>query len=369
MAEDQIILKHVTKRFTTKTLGTVTAVNDFNLNIHEGECFSFLGPSGCGKTTTLRMIAGFEDLSEGEIHLCGQPVSIKEQNLYVPPERRGLGMVFQAFAVWPHMNIFENVAFPLQIKKVPHDEIRKRVKEALHHTSLDGMEDVYPSDLSGGQQQRIALARAIVTNPKVMLLDEPLSNLDPKLRESMRFEIKALQRKFGFTVIFVTHDQSEAMAISDRMMVCDMGNIMQIDTPSNLYNKPINRFVHNFLGQSTFLHVVLDHDQVYARGDMQNPLPLTIPEKADREMVVATRPNAIDLNRDHGYKTHIYSRIFLTDTTEYLVPIGDQLLKIQTPHRITFGKGEECYVDFTHVMWYPEEDESAEAERAKRQLV
>ncbi len=232
MAEDQIILKHVTKRFTTKTLGTVTAVNDFNLNIHEGECFSFLGPSGCGKTTTLRMIAGFEDLSEGEIHLCGQPVSIKEKNLYVPPEKRGLGMVFQAFAVWPHMNIFDNVAFPLQIKKVPHDEIRKRVKEALHHTSLDNMEDVYPSDLSGGQQQRIALARAIVTNPKVMLLDEPLSNLDPKLRESMRFEIKALQRKFGFTVIFVTHDQSEAMAISDRMMVCDMGNIMQIDTPS-----------------------------------------------------------------------------------------------------------------------------------------
>ena len=185
----------------------------------------------------------------------------------------------------------------------------------------------------------------------------------------MRFEIKALQRKFGFTVIFVTHDQSEAMAISDRMMVCDMGNIMQIDTPSNLYNKPVNRFVHNFLGQSTFLHVVLDHGQVYARGDMQNPLPLTIPEHADREMVVATRPNAIDLNRDHGFKTHIYSRVFLTDTTEYLVPMGDQLLKIQTPHRITFGKGEECYVDFTHVMWYPEEDESAEAERAKRQLV
>ena len=133
--DDQIILKHVTKRFTTKTLGTVTAVNDFNLSIKEGECFSFLGPSGCGKTTTLRMIAGFEDLSEGEIHLCGRPVSIKSQNLYVPPEHRGLGMVFQAFAVWPHMNVFENVAFPLTIKKVPKDEIVKRVNEALHHTS------------------------------------------------------------------------------------------------------------------------------------------------------------------------------------------------------------------------------------------
>lgn len=366
---DQIVLRHVTKRFTTKTLGTVTAVNDFNLTIHEGECFSFLGPSGCGKTTTLRMIAGFEDLSEGGIELCGRIVSSKAKNLYVPPEERGLGMVFQAFAVWPHMNIFENVAFPLQIKKVPKDEIVKRVKEALHHTSLDGMEEIYPSDLSGGQQQRIALARAIVTNPKVMLLDEPLSNLDPKLRESMRFEIKALQHKFGFTVIFVTHDQSEAMAISDRMMVCDMGNIQQIDTPSNLYSKPCNRFVHSFLGQSTFLHVFQDHGKVYAKGDTQQALPIPIPETAEKEMVIATRPNMIDLNREHGYKTKIFSRVFLTDSTVYLVPVGDQLLKVQTPHRITFAKGETCYVDMKHVMWYPEDDTAADAERLKRQLV
>lgn len=367
--DDQIILKHVTKRFTTKTLGTVTAVNDFNLSIKEGECFSFLGPSGCGKTTTLRMIAGFEDLSEGEIHLCGRPVSIKSQNLYIPPEHRGLGMVFQAFAVWPHMNVFENVAFPLTIKKVPKDEIVKRVNEALHHTSLDGLGEVYPSDLSGGQQQRIALARAIVTNPKVMLLDEPLSNLDPKLRESMRFEIKELQRKFGFTIIFVTHDQSEAMAISDRMMVCDMGNIMQVDTPTNLYNHPCNRFVHSFLGQSTFLHAVLEHGKAYAKGDMEHPLPVTAPEGVDREVVIATRPNAVDLNRDHGYETTIFSRIFLTDSTEYEVKIGNQLLKIQTPHRITFAVGEKCFVDLKHVMWYPEGDFDEEAERVRRQLV
>ena len=190
---DQIVLNHVTKQFTTKTLGTVTAVNDFNLTIKEGECFSFLGPSGCGKTTTLRMIAGFEDLSDGEIHLCGRPVSIKSKNLYVPPEERGLGMVFQSFAVWPHMNIFENVAFPLRVRKVPKAEMIERVKMALKHTSLDGMEKVYPGNLSGGQQQRIALARAIVTNPKVMLLDEPLSNLDPKLRETMRLLISLPQ--------------------------------------------------------------------------------------------------------------------------------------------------------------------------------
>lgn len=148
------------------------------------------------------------------------------------------------------MTVFENVAFPLRIQKLNRTDLERHVNETLHHTSLEGLENVYPSDLSGGQQQRIALARAIVTSPKVMLLDEPLSNLDPKLRETMRFKLRELQRKFNFTIIFVTHDQSEAMAISDRMMVCDMGKIMQIDTPENLYNKPVNRFVHSFLGES-----------------------------------------------------------------------------------------------------------------------
>lgn len=366
---EQIVLKHVTKKFTTKTLGTITAVNDFNLAINEGECFSFLGPSGCGKTTTLRMIAGFEDLSEGSIELCGRPVSDKAKNLYVPPEERGLGMVFQAFAVWPHMNIFENVAFPLEIQKVDRTQIKKRVTEALKHTSLSGMEEIYPDELSGGQQQRIALARAIVTNPKVMLLDEPLSNLDPKLRETMRFEIKELQKKFNFTIIFVTHDQSEAMAISDRMMVCDMGNIMQIDTPTNLYTKPINKFVHSFLGQSTFLNVVVDNGRIYPKGSSGQELALTLPAQYDKEMIIATRPNAIDINREKGFKSKVESRVFLTGSTEYLVRVGEQLLKVQTPHRVVFAPGEECYVNIEEPMWYPQEDAAAEAERQKRQLV
>ncbi len=368
---DQIVLRQVTKRFTTKTLGDIVAVDNFNLEVHEGECFSFLGPSGCGKSTTLRMIAGFEDLTEGEIELCGTLVSSSKKNLYVPPEERGLGMVFQAFAVWPHMNVFENVAFPLRIQKINKTDIVRRVNEALHHTSLTGLEKAWPGDLSGGQQQRIALARAIVTNPKVMLLDEPLSNLDPKLRETMRFEIKALQRKFNFTIIFVTHDQSEAMAISDRMMVCDMGRIMQIDTPENLYNKPCNRFVHNFLGESTFIHVVTENGKAYPRGHMEQALDLPVPAGAEREMVVATRPNEIALTgpTEGGFVTHIEKRIFLTDRTEYLVPIGDQLLKVQTPHRVTFAKGEACAVHFVDPMWYPADDEEAEKERARRQLV
>ena len=231
------------------------------------------------------------------------------------------------------------------------------------------MDKVYPGNLSGGQQQRIALARAIVTNPKVMLLDEPLSNLDPKLRETMRFEIKELQKKFNFTIIFVTHDQSEAMALSDRMMVMDMGNIVQIGTPTELYNRPVNRFVHKFLGQSTFTDVILQDGKAYARGDMEQPLPVALPENGEREMVMATRPNQIDMNRTEGYKTKVEKRIFLTNYTEYLVRVGDQLLQVQTPHRNAFAQGETCYLKFPGIMWYGKEDEAAEAERNRRQLV
>lgn len=367
----QVVLHNVTKRFTTKLLGTVTAVDNFNLEIEEGECFSFLGPSGCGKTTTLRMIAGFEDLSEGEIQLCGRTVSDSKSHLYVPPEKRDLGMVFQAFAVWPHMNIFENVAFPLRVRKVNKAEINQRVKEALKHCSLDGMEKEYPGNLSGGQQQRIALARAIVTNPKVMLLDEPLSNLDPKLRESMRFEIKKLQREFGFTIIFVTHDQSEAMALSDRMLVMDMGHIVQIGNPRELYNHPKTRFVHEFLGESTFSRVALRDGKIYAMGDNEHPLELANPENANRAetMILATRPNQIDINREGGYPSEILRRITLTNSIEYYVRFGNEELMVQTPHRNAFQPGDPCFLRFPNIMWYEDVQDEAEIERNRRQLI
>ncbi|MCR5731563.1 MAG: ABC transporter ATP-binding protein [Sphaerochaetaceae bacterium] len=371
MAEErtiQIELKHVTKRFTTKTLGEVTAVNDFNLKVYEGECFSILGPSGCGKSTTLRMIAGFEDLSEGEIYLSGEPVSIKKKNLYVPPEDRGLGMVFQAFAVWPHMNVYKNVALPLKVAKVPKEEIKPRVMKALKHCSLDGLEKVYPSDLSGGQQQRIALARAIVINPKILLLDEPLSNLDPKLRETMRFEIKKLQQEFNFTIIFVTHDQSEAMALSDRMMVMDMGNIQQVGTPTELYNKPINKFVHSFLGQSNFTQVIAENGKVCVKG-CTTPLPVEAPKNMSGEILLATRPNTIEINHSDGYKAKVIKRVFLTDFSQYLVDLGGgQIIRIQTPHRNIFRQGDDCYVKFPSPMWY-EKGEEDDAERAKRMVI
>lgn len=367
---DQIVLKNVKKSFTTKELGTVTAVRDFNLTVKKGECFAFLGPSGCGKTTTLRMIAGFEDLTEGSIYLGDKLVSDKDKNIYLPPEKRDLGMVFQAFAVWPHMNIFENVAFPLRVKKVPNNELKERVTQALHYCNLDGLEKSFPSDLSGGQQQRIALARAIVVNPDVLLLDEPLSNLDPHLRESMRFEIKRLQKEFGFTIIFVTHDQSEAMAISDRMLVMDMGNIQQIGTPTELYNRPVNRFVHSFLGQSNFTSVVLKDGKAYPKGHPDKPLVLDDPAPSENcEKVLATRPNTIEINRESGYKTRIIKRTFKTDFVEYLVEIGDETILVQTPHRNLFQTGEECFIRINNPAWYEPVDEEAEKERERRNIV
>lgn len=365
---DQIVLKHVTKTFTTKELGTVVAVNDFNRTVKKGECFSFLGPSGCGKTTTLRMIAGFEDLTKGSIYLGGKLVSDRVKNIYVPPEKRELGMVFQAFAVWPHLDVFENVAYPLKVRRCPRAEIKERVTQALRHCNLEGLEKAFPSDLSGGQQQRIALARAIVVNPDVMLLDEPLSNLDPHLRESMRFEIKRLQRQFGFTIIFVTHDQAEAMAISDRMLVMDMGNIQQIGTPQELYQKPVNRFVHSFLGQSNFTDVTIKGGMAFVQGDDEHPVFRDPSLSITGKKVMATRPNTLEINRMDGYPTTVIKRTFKTDFTEYLVKVGTQTALIQMPHRNLFQNGESCFLKVKSPMWYEPENKAKEAERERRNI-
>ena len=366
----EVILKNVTKKFSTRTLGEVTAVDDFNLTIREGECFSLLGPSGCGKTTTLRMIAGFEDLSDGEIWIGDKPVSAKKRNLYVQPEDRGLGMVFQAFAVWPHLNVFENVAFPLRVRNVGRSEMDSRVAEALKHTGLGGLDRTFPSDLSGGQLQRIALARAIVMNPKVLLLDEPLSNLDPKLRESMRFEIKELQRRFNFTIIYVTHDQAEAMALSDRMLVMDMGVIQQIDTPTNMYNHPANKFVYGFLGLSNFIDVNIRDGKVFPEGGSGQPFPCAIPSDfSETSGTVASRPNEIDLTAEGGYRTEVKARIFLGDYTEYRVDVGNQEVRIQTTGDRGFMVGDKVGLDFTRVQWYSRDDGISDAERERRKVI
>src|SRR5512147_1548266 len=288
-----IRLEDVTKKF-----GAVTAVDRLTIGVEKGECFSMLGPSGCGKTTTLRMVAGFEDLDDGEIHVGGRLLSSRRKNYYLPPEKRGFGMVFQAFAVWPHLSVYENVAFPLRLRRRSGAEIDRRAREALAHTNLLPFALKSPEDLSGGGKQRVALARALALNPDVMLLDEPLSSLDPHLREEMRFEIKDLQRTFGFSIIYVTHDQSEAMALSDRILVMNLGVVQQVGTPLEVYQKPSNRFVFGFIGLSNFLDVRFDGGSAVPGGVPQPPVELNASGRA----VLASRPSEIDFTDDGGVR-------------------------------------------------------------------
>ncbi len=241
-----ITIDHVTKQF-----GDTVVLKEFTDEFKEGEFITLLGPSGCGKTTMLRMIAGFEKPSSGEIRIDGDLVSSRD--VLVPPEERGIGMVFQSYAVWPHMNVFDNVAYPLKIRKRPKEEIREKVERILEIVHLSRFAQRMPSELSGGQQQRVALGRALVAEPRVLLLDEPLSNLDAVLRERMRFEIKEIQKKLGINVVYVTHDQSEAMTMSDRVFVINSGIIQQVDSPVNIYRKPKNQFVADFVGKVNFL--------------------------------------------------------------------------------------------------------------------
>lgn len=232
--------------------GKVTALDKLNLTIHDGELVTLLGPSGCGKTTTLRSVSGFITPDEGEIFIGNRRITD------IPPEKRGIGLVFQNYALWPHMTVFQNLSFGLELRKIPPGEIKKRVQSVLSVVKLEGYEDRYPRQLSGGQQQRIALARAIILEPDILLLDEPLSNLDALLREQMRFEIAQLHKRLGITTLYVTHDQTEAMVISDRIVIMKDGKVMQDGKPEEIYLRPRNRFVAGFMGTTTFLEGVVE---------------------------------------------------------------------------------------------------------------
>jgi iron(III) transport system ATP-binding protein len=237
----------------TKNYGSFTAVRDFSLLVADGEFLSLLGPSGCGKTTLLRSIAGFFRIDQGEIAIGDRVVSAPESNVFVPPEKRNLGMVFQSYAVWPHMNVFDNIAYPLKVRNRAPAEITEKVERVVTLLNLAGQERKNPAELSGGQQQRVALGRALVMDPDVLLLDEPLSNLDAKLRDRMRFELKDVQRRFNQTIIYVTHDQDEAMAVSDRIVLMNAGTIQQIAPPREIYHRPGNLFSARFIGRSNFV--------------------------------------------------------------------------------------------------------------------
>src|SRR5512146_549127 len=243
-----LTLDHLTKKFPARgSAGEVSAVDDVSLSIDKGDFVTLLGPSGCGKTTTLRLVAGFEFPTSGRIILDGERLDD------VPPNRRDMAMVFQSYAIFPHLNVFDNIVYGLKIKKLSASEIRKRAVEVMKLTQLTGLEDRAPNQLSGGQQQRVALARALVVEPKVLLFDEPLSNLDAKLREQMRSEIRRIQKRLGITSVYVTHDQVEAMTLSDQVVVMHQGKIEQIGTPTEIYRHPQTRFVADFIGRANFV--------------------------------------------------------------------------------------------------------------------
>ena len=314
----KLILRNIAKSF-----GDFQAVNDFSLEMKSGEFVSLLGPSGCGKTTTLRMIAGFMPPSAGTIEMDGQVIS--SAGAVVPPEKRRMSMIFQSYAIWPNMTVGQNVGFGLEVRKLPRADIERRVDRILEVVQMGALKGRYPAELSGGQQQRVALARAIVVEPEVLLLDEPLSNLDANLREEMRFEIRRLHDEFKITTVYVTHDQSEAMVTSDRIVVMNKGRVEQVDAPHVLYGKPQSRFVAGFIGRTNFI-------------------------ERDGAMF-SLRPQSIGLSRDkpaaNGVEAEIIDRAYLGEHWDYQVkPLGETKgLRVSTAPTIIFELGQRVWLE------------------------
>ncbi len=359
-------LRGVVKRF-----GKTIALRGINLDVEDGEFIVLLGPSGCGKTTTLRIIAGLERPDKGKVIFGNKDVT------YLPPRERNISMVFQSYAVWPHMKVFDNIAFPLKIKNVPKEEIRRKVKWAAELLQIEELLDRYPHQLSGGQRQRVAVARAIVVEPDVLLMDEPLSNLDALLRVKMRSELKKLQRKIKVTTIYVTHDQVEAMTMGDRIAVMNAGMIMQIGTPDEVYNKPANKFVAGFIGtpQMNFFDatVVEENEKIFLdSGDFKIELPEDLAKLMRNHMgktvIVGIRPE------------HIYPKEFIppkatrlasvTGTIDFIEPLGsDTIIHLNTGSNILVVKLSgshkfheetlEVHIDLDNLHIFRKEDEKA----------
>ena len=319
-----ITVTDVVKRF-----GSNTVINGLSLTISPGEFFTLLGPSGCGKTTLLRMIIGFNSIEGGAISIDGKVVND------IPVNERNMGMVFQNYAIFPHMSVAENVAFGLKTRKLPKDEINRLVDEILEVVKIRHLKDRMPTQLSGGQQQRVALARAIVIHPQVLLMDEPLSNLDAKLRVEMRNAIKRIQQQIGITTVYVTHDQEEALAVSDRIAIMHEGVIQQIGTPQQIYQRPANRFVASFIGLSNFLTARL-RGGVLDFGSCQVSAPALTPQAAqENEVLVSVRPEefaiSTDLNQP-GLPAIVRSSVFLGVTTHYFIELdGGQEIEVIRP--------------------------------------
>ncbi|MCI8839184.1 MAG: ABC transporter ATP-binding protein [Oscillospiraceae bacterium] len=336
-----VIIKNAVKRY-----GDFTAVNGISLNIEQGEFFTLLGPSGCGKTTLLRMIAGFNTVDGGEICFDEQVINT------LPAHKRDIGMVFQNYAIFPHLNVADNVAYGLKARKVPKEQITPRVDEALKMVQIDQLKARQPNELSGGQQQRVALARAFVIEPGVLLMDEPLSNLDAKLRVQMRTTIKKLQRRLGITTVYVTHDQEEALAISDRIAVMNQGNIMQIGKPEEIYRKPANPFVANFIGVSNFIDCTVDGQDpasatVHLHDGHSFQMPLRKPYSG--EVILSARPEQLFFS-EQGLSGKVNMSTFLGDFIQYEVELSTgQVLELNEYTKDVDGAkndGEEVHLSF-----------------------
>ncbi|MFM9942506.1 MAG: ABC transporter ATP-binding protein [Hyphomicrobiaceae bacterium] len=330
-----------------KIYGTNKVVDGVSFEVAKGEFVSLLGPSGCGKTTTLRCIAGLEEANGGEVAITGEMVSAPERNVMLPPNARDVGMVFQSYAVWPHMTVAENVAFPLKIRKTEVKTMADRVDWALGIVGLKALSERTPSQLSGGQQQRVALARAIVGRPRVLLFDEPLSNLDAKLRDTTRAEIRRLQKELNIAALYVTHDQAEALSMSDRVIVMDKGVIQQAGAPKELYRRPINKFVADFVGVASFIDVT----PTGAADTWKLPDGSTIKAdssaaQAGKQHQLMLRPEAVGLapigtpfqgDDVQALKGRIVEASYLGAYSEYLIEAGGSLIRVHAGEDLAPG--------------------------------
>jgi iron(III) transport system ATP-binding protein len=345
-----------------KQFGRTMAVENLDLAIHDGEIMTLLGPSGCGKTTTLRCIAGLLKPDEGEIYLGEKRITD------LPPEKRGVGLVFQNYALWPHMTVFQNLGFGLQLKGVSREKARKRIDDALAMVRLSGFEERYPRQLSGGQQQRVALARALVIEPSLLLLDEPLSNLDAQLREEMRFEIRELQKKLGVTSVYVTHDQAEALVLSDRIAILHQGQLVQVGTPEEIYNRPGNKFVAGFIGLTSFIEGTVTRFEdggVYAIVETQDELSIRARAAGlalNQKVTLAIRPEHMEVCDENAlppsppvnlFQGKVLRGAYLGDIIDYRIQVGNWTLRAHTPTDKSLTPGQVVWLAFApdRVTW------------------
>ncbi len=336
-----VVVDHLVKKYAA-----VTAIDDVSLTVGNGEFLTLLGPSGCGKSTTLFAVAGLDRPTGGRIAVGGEDVFDGGSGVFVPPEKRDIGLVFQSYALWPHMTVADNLAFPLKLRKIGRAERDQRIREALSLVEMADYAGRYPFELSGGQQQRVALARALVYRPRVLLLDEPLSNLDAKLRERARVWLRELQQRLSVTTIYVTHDQAEALAISDRIAVMNRGRISQLGRPSDIYEKPVDAFVADFIGSSNFLRgEIVGSGEGYVRVRLREGSVIRVAGSVAgscRQVVLAVRPERLSLAAAGGentLKVDITEGSYLGSVYHYQLSAGGERFRMETRQRIAGGQG------------------------------